>query len=359
MGHRSRTRRGDALVESVRKRARQDRPGAVVPSEPAVLASPTKTCKDVVPGTSVKLDKTIPMQHPLRPIFAGLVSVYAMMRRRNKQITYSSVKGAVEQASRRRFSMTDLHDLANIVPEIIVLERVGEDDVAMRMALGKGGAGAALEAFEENVARVGTSTAAPVATTPIITPSGLKAKHKRIRSVLQSPTSRRLSSLVSICEKNTATAAGNLATPMAAITENKELYDRTLSGVISLDSLHKLEKNEQEHVKLSSVEAKEARRRRAVISSLPDMLQRVMAVYGRKGPKVIELDAVCEKLRGGGLETVSVEDVRARVYCLAEHAPEFLRIEKTPRGIEEAWAVTKGLNFQGLMERLAKVAKLA
>ena len=319
--------------------------------------------------------------HPLKSIFAGLLSVYAMMRRRNRQITFSSVREGVEQASRRRFAIADLRSLARVVPDIIALEETragatnGDEDVVVRVTLPRGGAGVAIEAFmtaynaasERPVLVESTPICGAGArnTTGIQTPEARKRKvDPRIRSVLQSPTSRRLSDLVSGCEwaapgtaRGAVSTPNSFRTPITPIEDNMELYERTLSGVISMKSLQQLEVNEQRHIALSSVEAKAARRERATIASLPDMLQRIMAVYGRKGPKVMAMSAVCDTLRGGGLEMVSREEMEARVRALAVHAGEFLKVEKGRGGVEEVWASVKGFDVSACMDRLKSLSR--
>lgn len=435
--HRSRTRRGEstgrALVEAVRKRTKNEGETKEVAGMVLPLASPMKRrtpAKRVgtVPGASgaagsvdgkknkagethdrslgagqvdeggatetpaTRQSKPDPMtSHPLKSIFAGLLSVYAMMRRRNKQITFSSIKDGVEQASRRRFGIADLRSLARMMPDILSLEEIRasstardrDDDVILRVNLPKGGAGVAMEAFAtaserhvlvESTPMVasggrsdGGCTANDVSgpgTSGMQTPEVKRRKvNPRIRSVLQSPTSRRLSDLVNGSDPTGVgavaskfTPRSSVRTPMAPIEDNNELYSRTLSGVISMESLHQLEVNEQRHHALSSVEARASRRERAKIASLPDMLQRVMAVYGRKGPKVMALGAVCDKVRGGGLEMVSREEVEARVRGLADHAGEFLKIEKGRGGVEEVWVRVKGFDVCACMDRLKRLS---
>jgi len=309
----------------------------------------------------------------LKSIFAGLVSVYTMMKRRNKQITFSSVKDAVEQASRRRFGIADLRELARVAPEMLQLEERERttkslEDAVIRVCLPKGGAGVAMEAF--GVALDQATAAVVVATprdggvgitnrdrdrdgdgegsqTPDSSAKRLKA-NPRMRSVLQSPTSRRLSELVEVCgdlgdrgsghqtrhqtrHRNlNQSTLGLVRTPMAPIPavadieENKDLYARTLSGVISM-------------------------------ASLPDTLQRVLAVFGRKGARCMGLGVVCERVRGGGLETVRLEDVEGRVRALAAHAAEFLTIEKGRGGVEEVFVQTKGFDVNACMAKLKKL----
>jgi len=340
----------------------------------------------------------------LKSIFAGLVSVYTMMKRRNKQITFSSVKDAVEQASRRRFGIADLRELARVAPEMLQLEERERttkslEDAVIRVCLPKGGAGVAMEAF--GVALDQATAAVVVATprdggvgitnrdrdrdgdgegsqTPDSSAKRLKA-NPRMRSVLQSPTSRRLSELVEVCgdlgdrgsghqtrhqtrHRNlNQSTLGLVRTPMAPIPavadieENKDLYARTLSGVISMSSLQQLAQNEQRHVALSSTEARAARHERAIMASLPDTLQRVLAVFGRKGARCMGLGVVCERVRGGGLETVRLEDVEGRVRALAAHAAEFLTIEKGRGGVEEVFVQTKGFDVNACMAKLKKL----
>jgi len=315
--------------------------------------------------------------HPLKSIFAGLLSVYAMMRRRNKQITFLSIREGVEQASRRRFAIADLRSLAKLVPDIVALEetRAGatnrDEDVVVQVTLPKGGAGVAMEAFITASERQVLVESTPVGgsrtrnTAGVQTPEAKKRKvDPRIRSVLQSPTSRRLSDLVNGYERaepgtlrRTASTPNSLRTPMAPIEDNRDLYERTISGIISMESLQQLDVNEQRHIALSSVEAKAARRERATIASLPDMLQRVMAVYGRKGPKVMAMGAICDKLRGGGLEIVSREEMEARVRALAVHADEFLKVEVGRGGVEEVWASAKGFDMSACMDRLKNLSR--
>ena len=336
----------------------------------------------------------------LKSIFAGLVSVYTMMKRRNKQITFSSVKDAVEQASRRRFGIADLRELARVAPEMLQLEERERttkslEDAVIRVCLPKGGAGVAMEAFG---AALDQATAAVVVATPRDGGVGVTSRDRdgegsqtphssakrlkanpRMRSVLQSPTSRRLSELVEVCgdlgdrgsghqtrhqtrHRNlNQSTLGLVRTPMAPIPavadieENKDLYARTLSGVISMSSLQQLAQNEQRHVALSSTEARAARHERAIMASLPDTLQRVLAVFGRKGARCMGLDAVCERVRGGGLETVRLEDVEGRVRALAAHAAEFLTIEKGRGGVEEVFVQTKGFDVNACMAKLKKL----
>lgn len=397
----SRRRRGDALVEAVRKRAgrpvtaKEEVVGMVLPlASPAKKRTPAKRVAAVAGASgaggknkkaeaddggatpAARLSKRN-QAHPLKSIFAGLLSVYAMMRRRNKKITFLSVREGVEQASRRRFAIADLRSLARLVPDIVVLEEmragasIGEEDVVVRVNLPKSGTGVAMEAFIAASERQVLVESTPVTgsgagkAAGVQTPDAKKRKFDpRIRSVLQSPTSRRLSDLVNGCERaepgtlrRAASTPNSIRTPMAPIEDNTELYDRTISGIISMESLQQLDVNEQRHIALSSVEAKAARRERATIASLPDMLQRIMAVYGRKGPKVMAMSAVCDTLRGGGLEMVSREEMEARVRALAVHAGEFLKVEKGRGGVEEVWASVKGFDVSACMDRLKSLSR--
>jgi len=67
------------------------------------------------------------------------------------------------------------------------------------------------------------------------------------------------------------------------------------------------------------------------------------------------LGVVCERVRGGGLETVRLEDVEGRVRALAAHAAEFLTIEKGRGGVEEVFVQTKGFDVNACMAKLKKL----
>ena len=357
------------------------------------------------PSTAATTTRSQSQFQALKQIFAGLVSVYTIMKRRNKPITFSSIKDAVEQASRRRFGVGELNELARVVPDMVVLEdiRVGGDcnghsDVLVRVNLPKGGAGVAMEAFgvaveqaaketketkdmggtKNNIVVVG-ATPKDGSRTPDSSAKCRRKVNPRMRSVLQSPTSRRLSELVNVCENGddgtgTTASCGHRhvgivepqngapdaaqpservpMAPILSIEENKDLYARTLSGVISTSSLQQLAQNEQRHAALSSTQARAARQERATLASLPDTLQRVMAVFGRKGARCMGMVTVCQRVRGGGLETVKIEDVEGRIRALAVHAGEFLTIEKGRGGVEEVFVRTKGFDVSACMQRL-------
>eukprot|EP00889_Picochlorum_renovo_P007828 jgi/Picre1/34858/NNA_002324.t1 len=59
-----------------------------------------------------------------KQIDRGILAVYGMMKKRNKQTTYVAMKEGVENASKRRFDEKMLYQLKNLVPELIELETV-------------------------------------------------------------------------------------------------------------------------------------------------------------------------------------------------------------------------------------------
>ena len=132
-----------------------------------------------------------------------------------------------------------------------------------------------------------------------------------------------------------------------------ELRRRSLEGIISMSSLHKLEHNELEHRRLSGSEAVASREKNAAIRSLPNIMQRVRTIFGRPGPKVLKLEILAQKVRDGGFRTASVSDITKRLHVLADHAPEFLQIK--PWGDQDptpaAW-INRDCDYTAVLHKL-------
>lgn len=301
----------------------------------------------------------------LRDIFIGLMSVYRMMRSRNMQTSFESMKEGVENASKRRFDEKALFQLKTLLPDVIQLEKIGEN---IRVTMSNEQIGAktvsrlekALVDFVRDQQGKG-KLHVPVWGQSIHQSNDRPTEVKRLD--FQSPSKkkqRRLSMLCSLEQtKASSVSSGRITMDDANLLEAvpRELRRRSMDGVISIGSLHKLDENEKEHRRLSGAEAKSERLNRATVSSLPDIFQRVQVIFGRRGPRVIRLDQLCDRIRSGGLETISKDDISTRIRCLAEHAPEFITIERdSRRDVEEVWiSRNKALDYSDILIRLLNV----
>lgn len=132
-----------------------------------------------------------------------------------------------------------------------------------------------------------------------------------------------------------------------------ELRRRSLDGIISLSTLHQLNRNETEHRRLSGSEAVSFRANNAALKALPGMLQRIRTIFGRRGPKVMKLDDLVKTIKNGGLEIVTNEDVANRLYHLEKHASNFIQIK--PWGETDStpavW-INRECNFAEILQSL-------
>lgn len=306
-------------------------------------------------GNEHKLTSLPPHLVPLKDIFIGLLSVYRMMRSRNIQTTFKSMKEGVENASKRRFEEKELYQLKTLIPHVLQIERTS-DNIIIKLANDKIGADAVLCIEQALINFVSGQEDSQAIDVPMYSPTGdVVTDEKRLE--FQSPKKkkqRRLSLLCPPKQDKTSEEQFMGKVDKACLMESLpgELRRRSLDGIISLESLHKLDSNEKEYHRLSGSEAKSKRLFRATISSLPDTFCRVRAIFGHRGPKVLDLDVLCDRMRSGGLETVSKDDIGTRIRCLAEHAPEFIVLE-TSHGVEQVWVTrNKSISHAEIMNRL-------
>lgn len=314
------------------------------------------------PSSTIDHKMTTPISpelSSLKDIFTGLVSVYRMMRSRNLQTTFRSMKEWVERASKRRFEEKDLYQMEKLVPDLLHLENIGEN-ILIKLSncnMGNNGMVRFQQALVDFVSdQQGNRTHEFHSRGQSNNTIGEDEKVQ-----FQSPKKkkqRRLSILC--CASQTkgpdVSCPGSKDNGDILLSLPKELRRRSLDGIISLDSLHKLDKNEMEYRRLSGSEAQLERQQRATISSLPDTFQRVRAIFGKRGPKVLCLDALCNRMRSGGLETVSKSDITARIRCLAEHAPEYIVLEESC-GKQEVWVTRDKVDYSSIMIRLKALPK--
>jgi len=298
----------------------------------------------------------LPLQlRGLKDIFTAFLSVYRIMRARNMQTSLKSMKERVECVSKRRFEEKELYQLKTLVPDLLQLEKVDEN-ILIKVSRNKGRD--PMVCFKNALLQFmpmqndSETTEVPM------------WQHSKDMSVIekrpdfQSPRKKKQRRLSILCSEKQAKASDDVSIS-GRMGEDllgslpRELRRRSLDGIISIESLHKLDQNEKEHRRLSGSEAQLQRHKRATISSLPDIFQRVQAIFGRKGPKVLSLDTVCERIRSGGLETVSKRDIIARVRCLGKHVPEYLVLERKVGGVEDVWITRdKTVDYTDIMNRL-------
>lgn len=137
----------------------------------------------------------------------------------------------------------------------------------------------------------------------------------------------------------------------------EELRRRTLDGIISVESLRVLEVNEAVHKRMSTKEAHEARIASAALGALPRTFGRLRRIFGQRGPNAMKLNEVIAKIKQGGAETSSQEELLAQVQCLAEHAPEFVEIKAWGQcGTPAVW-INRKCDGNAVMKRLTEVAE--
>lgn len=314
----------------------------------------------------------------LKDIFTGILAVYGMMKKRNKQTTYVAMKEGVENASKRRFDEKMLYQLKNLVPELIELETVplltgktrNERTTVVKlghvsMVEAKRLLDSALHEYASS--SQGTGTGHMAKDVPEWNPSCVEKTHlvpspepiedaiqwisspgstgsdkttnTPAASILQSPRkttmrvrrARRLSfsqSAVSQQQQRLDASQPVSSSGIDTVLDDMphELRRRSLDGIISMASLKKLDENEREHRRLSGSEARATRSEKAALKSLPDMFHRIRSIFGRRGPKAIKLDDICLRIRSGGAELTALDDIAHCVQSLADHAPEFITI---------------------------------
>lgn len=131
-----------------------------------------------------------------------------------------------------------------------------------------------------------------------------------------------------------------------------ELRRRSVDGIISMDSLQKLEQNEALHRRLSTSEARSAREFSAAIGSLPQVFSSIRRILGPRGPNVMKLDVMICRLLDGGPELSSESEVRTAVKLLVQHAPEFLEIKPWGScGTPAIW-INRRCDMKAIAERL-------
>lgn len=284
-----------------------------------------------------------------KEVWKAMLTVYSMMRSRNMITTYDSMKEAVEQASRKRFDVSVVHQLEALMPDIVTVERVsGQDKVTL--TLGPGGRIEAMNRFEEAM-KTRSTTSLPVDNGNVL------LMEEDFHPV--PPRQQRRLSTSCLLQPSHTPAILNLTDTHDDTLKSmpEQLRRRSMDGIISLSSLEKLQKNEQERDVLSSDKAIAERHARATRASLPDMLQRMRTIYGRTGPKVMGLSVLCDRLKSGGLEMVSLKDIEDRIRCLAEHAPECVHVTSVDntahrRIEEEVWFARGQIDYPMILHRL-------
>ena len=130
-------------------------------------------------------------------------------------------------------------------------------------------------------------------------------------------------------EKATTQAKVDADASAAALFDGlpEELRRRSLEGIISLQTMQVLDKNEVQHRRLSTQEARDSRDVSAALAALPQTFHRVQRIFGSRGPTAMKLPQVVTKVREGGAELISLVQIEAQLRCLAEHAPEFAQVK--------------------------------
>lgn len=155
-------------------------------------------------------------------------------------------------------------------------------------------------------------------------------------------------------EKSAADSVQQSQQSDSAFLENLplELRRRSVDGIISFDSLQKLEENEALHRRLSTSEARSARELSAAIGSLPHIFSSIRRIFGPRGPRVMKLNDVVCRLLDGGPELSSESEVRAAVKLLVQHAPDFVQIKPWGScGTPAVW-INRRCDMKGTAEQL-------
>ncbi|KDD73784.1 hypothetical protein H632_c1840p1, partial [Helicosporidium sp. ATCC 50920] len=136
----------------------------------------------------------------------------------------------------------------------------------------------------------------------------------------------------------------------------RELRQRSMDGVISMQSLRRLSFSAEEHRRQSSAEASASRDRRQTLAELPRALHCVSRVFGARGARALPLAELLARLGGvragpGGSEAV--------VRALARAAPEFLELKPFGScGTPAAW-IDRRADLAALSARLKRLAREA
>jgi hypothetical protein len=155
-------------------------------------------------------------------------------------------------------------------------------------------------------------------------------------------------------EKPEADSVQQSRQPNDSFLENLplELRRRSVDGVISFESLQKLEENEALHRRLSTSEARSARELSAAISSLPHIFSSIRRIFGPRGPGVMKLDNLVCRLLDGGPELSSESEIRTAVKLLVQHAPDFVQIKPWGScGTPAVW-INRRCDMKGTAEQL-------
>ena len=188
-------------------------------------------------------------------------------------------------------------------------------------------------------------------------PAAVRAEHASALAAIEARGgTRRLSFAASAASKAAILETFNKNDDAIINSMPEELRRRTLDGIISVESLRVLEVNEAVHKKISTKEAHEARISSAALGALPRTFGRLRRIFGQKGPNAMKLNDVVTKIKQGGAEMSSKEDLVAQVHCLAEHAPEFVEIKPWAAcGTPAVW-INRKCDGNMVMKRLTEVA---
>ncbi|PRW58263.1 CDT1 chloroplastic [Chlorella sorokiniana] len=136
----------------------------------------------------------------------------------------------------------------------------------------------------------------------------------------------------------------------------EHLRRMSTDGIISLDTLRKLDAAEQQHRRLSSKEAVAAREANAALSQLPRTFSRLQRIFGYQGPNALKLRDVVLRIKQAA-ETTSEAQIEAQLRALAEHAPEYLTLKPYGACGTPALWVNRSTNANAVMAKLKEVAE--
>lgn len=364
-------KRGATLVQSVKKTEKNTIKGDHEQAnerffdqacDTAIVAGLEIPSSDLPSSTTDCKVAALPLHlRGLKDTFTAFLSVYRMMRARNMQTSLKSMKERVECVSKRRFEEKELYQLKTLVPDLLQLEIVDEN-VFIKVSWDK--SRNTMMCFQNALLQfMPEQNGSETIEVPMWRHSKDMSTVEK-RPDFQSPRKKKQRRLSLLCSDKQAKASDDVSIP-GQMGEDllgslpRELRRRSLDGIISMESLHKLDQNEKEHRRLSGSEAQLDRHKRATISSLPDTFQRVQAIFGKRGPKVLSLDTLCDRIRSGGLETVSKSDIIARIRCLGNHAPEYLVLERKIGGAEDVWITRdKTVDYTEIMNRLMSMQRV-
>ncbi|KAI7838998.1 hypothetical protein COHA_007238 [Chlorella ohadii] len=136
----------------------------------------------------------------------------------------------------------------------------------------------------------------------------------------------------------------------------EQLRRMSTDGIISMDTLRKLDAAEQQHRRLSSKEAVAEREASGALAQLPKTLMRLQRIFGFQGPNAIKLKEVVQRIKQGA-ETTSEAQIEAQLRTLAEHAPEYLSLKPFGACGTPALWINRSANANAVMAKLRDAAE--